>query len=364
MIDERAEIAGEETLTTEDLAAIEAMKSATPDQRANAGEEPPTDEKQEELPLDDKKPAAKAEGEGDDDDEDDEVVITGADGKPRDAKGQFVPKSALLRVKESRKVERAAREAAEQRAIRAETRFATVAEIIDAQPDPDALPNGKAADKSPWDETDIDENTDPLGALRQYKARAAYDRKQSTDAITALKGQVEETQRAGANRNTEMAVYEAFKRDVASFQSKEPAFEAALGHLVTTWKGHMKLMGETDEAKIDAAVAQTQRGILHRALANKQSPSKIMFEMATSMGFKPEAKVEDDGKPKVSDAAKRIQKTQDDINKNRTLSGAGGGALSEDSQKSRLLAMDDDEFADYIKTIEGKATLRKLGMLG
>lgn len=356
------EIAGQETLTAEDLAAIEAMRSATPDQTANAGEGPPAEhvEEQPELPLDDKKVDDKV----DDEDGDDDEITIDANGRARSADGKYVPKAAYLRVKDRVKNERTARETAEQRAIKAETRFATLAEIIDAQPDanePDKT--RKTEEHNPNDDADIDEKVDPLGALAQERARRAWDRKHFASEIDTVKRSVEESARAGANRNTEMAVYEAFKRDVAAFQSKEPAFEQALGHLVTTWKGHMKLMGETDEAKLDQAVAQTQRGILHKALANKQSPSKIMYEMALSMGFKPEAK-EDDGKPKVSDAAKRIQKTQENMDKNRTLSGAGGGALSEDSQKSRLLAMDDDEFADYIKTVEGKATLRKLGMLG
>jgi hypothetical protein len=252
-----------------------------------------------------------------------------------------------------------------ERAIKAETRFATLAEIIDAQPDPTEKPEAKPAEKSPWDDPDIDEGVDPIGALRQDRARAKWDRQQAQAKIAALESQLQESNRAVSVRNTEMAVYEAFKRDVASFQSKEPAFEQALGHLVGVWKSHMKLMGETDEAKLDAAVAQTQRGILHKALANKQSPSQIMFDMAKSMGFKAQAKAEgDEGEPQVSEAAKKLQKTQENMNRNRSLSGAGGGALPENSAASRLLAMSDDEFADYADTQEGRAVLRKLGMMG
>jgi hypothetical protein len=359
-----------EDLSDTDLQAIEAMRKATPDARANAGEDEPSrpDTAEPELPLDGgKNPEPKAdpdaEAELDEEVDPDEITLDGA-GRARDASGKYVPKAAYLRVKEQRKADRSAAQAATERAIKAETRFATLAEIIDAQPDPTDTKPAAKTETNPWDDADIDETIDPLGALRQDRARAKYDRAQAQEKIAALEGQLQESARAGSVRNTEMAVYEAFKRDVVAFQSKEPAFEQALGHLVGVWKSHMKLMGETDDAKMDQAVAQTQRGILHKALANKTSPSKIMFDMAVSTGFKAQAVGAVDGEPQVSDAAKRIQRTQQNMQANRTLSGAGGGAPAADGSAAALLAMSDEEFSDFADTERGRATLKKLGMLG
>lgn len=365
MIDKEAENDAEsEDLSDADVAAIEAMQRATPDQRANAGEDqtPPGDD---EPVVEDKKPVAKDGDQGelpldDDDDEPDEITLNAA-GRAIDKDGKFVPKSAYLRVKEKAKTDRAEKDALALKVAKADERLNLLTEIINAQPDP-ADEKKPDAVKSPWDEADVDEAKDPLGAMAQARARNKYDREQHAKEIAELKATMEGDKKTNQANAQATAVYDAFKRDASAFHAKEPGFEAALGHMNGIWHAQLEVMGVADKDKREAMIAETQRNIITKSFQNQKSPSQAMFDLAVATGFKKPAAKDANGQEE-SDAAKKLNGLNKNMQANKSLSGAGGGALPDNAQAKRLIDMDDDEFADFANTLEGKTTLRKLGLM-
>lgn len=355
----------DDELTAEDLAAIEQMQKATPDQTANAGEgEPPAPapDQQQQTP-----PEQKATDGDDDDDEDDTDEITiDSQGNHHGAKGQFVSKKAYLRVKEQRKAERDNNRQLHDRVIKGEERLATLLEIINSAPEDGTQPNGQApqqqaADPNPFDEADIDEIIDPVGAMKQMKARTAYVLKQNQ----ALQRQMQEGQQSASLQTAEMRLVEAYKRDSQAFYQKEPAFKDAWGHFLGMRHAQLEAVGIADKGQRDEIIAQEERSIVHKAFAEKRSPAEAIYKFCLASGFKPQAKPngQGNGQPQQTPAAQKIAQQAANMQKTQSLSSAGGAGIPENGAFQRLMAMSDEEFYDFSKTPEGIATLRKHGLV-
>src|SRR5262245_36256288 len=131
-------------LTQEDMAAIDKMRAATPDQTKDAPDNNPDTST---PPAD-----TKADGQGDlfkgdpdkpadidDEDGEDEITLD-ANGRARDASGKYVPKSVLLRVKEQRKAERDENQKLRERVVAGEARLQQLVDILNAGPEDEAAP--------------------------------------------------------------------------------------------------------------------------------------------------------------------------------------------------------------------------------
>lgn len=352
----------DDDLSAEDLAAIEEMKKATPDQTGDApGGDRARAEPEPVVAEEPATPEAK-DGDDDDEDEDEEVVITGPDGKPRDAKGQFVPKSALLRVKEQRKAERETNRQLQERLARGEERLNLLTEILNASPEPEDTAK-PAVVPNPLEEEDIDPQTDPIGAVKQANARTKY----ALQLVTETRKAVTDGSQQQKAHSTEMAIVDAYKRDSVAFYQKNPDFKDAWVHVLSQRHAQLEAVGIVDKGERDRIIAEEERGIVHKAYSQKKSPAEAIYKFAVASGYKkaaaPAVTTGADGKPVQSEAAKKITEKNAQMAATKSLSGAGGNAVAENSALLRLADMSDDEFCDFADTKEGRAALKKLGMI-
>lgn len=359
----------DDDLSADDLAAIEAMRDATPDQTANADQqEPPaSDPPKKDDDAGKPDPKAKAADADDDDDDVDELTLD-TNGKAHDATGKYVPKSAYLRIKEARKADRVASAALQDRLTRGEARMETLIEIINSAPDDAGSSDAKgakaAAEPNPWDEANIDKVTKPIEAIEQLERRMAFDRKERM----ALQEQLNSSNNNNTAHRNEMAIVDAYKRDSLRFYGTNPEFKDAWAHLTNMWHKQLETMGIDDKAQRDKTIGETERGIVHAAFAKKGSPAEAIWKLALASGYTEKPKDEGDGgegdgKPKPSDASKRINNANKAMSANKSLSGAGGGSLPANSAILRMGDMSDEEFCAFADTVEGRSALRKAGLI-
>lgn len=357
----------DDDLSADDLAAIEAMRDATPDQTGNADQSEPPASDPAKKDDDAGKPDPKAKAADDDDDEDPDELTIDTNGKAHDPTGKFVPKSAYLRIKEARKADRVASAALQERLTRGEARMETLIEIINSAPDDagssDAKGGKAAAEPNPWDEANIDKVTKPIEAIEQLERRMAFDRKERI----ALQEKLDSSNTTNTAHRNEMAIVDAYKRDSLRFYGQNPEFKDAWAHLTSMWHKQLETMGIDDKAQRDKTIGETERGIVHAAFAKKGSPAEAIWKLALASGYtekpKDEGGEENNGKPQASEASKRINSANKAMNANKSLSGAGGGAMPANSAILRMGDMSDEEFCAFADTVEGRSALRKAGLI-
>lgn len=369
-IDDAGAIEGTD-FTPEELAQIEQMQRDNPMPTEDEGGPAPADAPAEPGA----KPPQKADaGDADlaDDLEEGETEITiDEHGRGHDKNGNFVSKSALLRVKEQNKTLRAEREAERAARAKLEGRFELLAEALNAQPAGD----GKAAAKkpaNPWDEPDIDPVTDIFAAFDQQKRRNEHTRRQHETA-TAAQGQTE-------RQRAMLEAYKADARRVAAdnIQKGEmvtvgeganvreiPAFHAAYLHVVAMRHAQLEAVGVADQAKRDALIAQEEGALIEESIAAKRSPAEVIMALAKASGFKVPTKGATNGNgqqktQKQIEAEKHLEQVNNGMRSSQSLSGKGGNKPADGYSAQQLMEMSEDQLAEFITKVGGEEKFAKM----
>lgn len=302
----------------------------------------PTQEPIETAPTDQAKaPAA--------DDEDD--IIVDENGKARDAKtGQFVPHAALHKERTRRKEVEAENLSFREKLARVEERLSIFNELIGKGDLPTAAPAAKPEAKSVFDEEPIDPEEDVFGALKQQQRINAELRRQMSEGAKAR-----EQQEAVSTVKT------AYQQDATAFMAKTPDFKDAYGHLISTLHRELELMGVSDEAERNRAIAEQERELVSRALAQKKSPSELIYSIAKTRGFSsaPSAAIDKQSQPAPKATADaRIENVRRGQGSVISLAKAGG-ASGEGLTVEALASMNEADFAAMTKSLS-KSQLRAI----
>ena len=187
----------------------------------------------------------------------------------------------------------------------------------------------------------------------------------------------------------EAQVANAYRNDAAKFASTEPHFGQAYSFLMQNRAAQLRSAGWSDEDQISRQLVKEEKGLVRKALQDKASPAKRIFDMATAIGFKPAAAppapkpadppvpgtplngsapqvpavvngaangaARPSGVPSVSE---QVALAAQGVDASKTLSTSGGAALEQLTQ-AKLLTMDEDEFAAVVANLS-KTKLREL----
>ncbi len=358
--DDGGNIGSGEDLSEADLARIEEMQRETPMPSKNEGGEPP--DGSDTSGGDGKPDASKASADDDAELEAGESEIAmDASGRPRDALGKWVSKSAYLRLKEERKTARDETAASREKLAHLEGRFNTLAEILGAVPDGQKKPGDQQQPENPWDEADVDPNEDLFKAFEQQKRRNAF-----------LMKAVKERDTSQTARDSEVAVVRDYVADVRKFSEgqvargeiveaggkKMPAYQAAYQHLVGLRHAQLEAVGITEKAAREAIIIQEERNLVHSAATEKKSPAEAIWKLALASGFKPpNGAGKGDGKSSVE---KKIEKRNEDMSRTRSLSDAGGSGYGGLTAK-QIINMSDEAFDSFVDKIGEEQLNRLLG---
>jgi hypothetical protein len=339
--------------SAEELAQIEQMQNMTPTPPPKEGEE---GKEGEEPPAADAK-GAKEPKEGEDDlelEEGEEELTIDAAGKARAKNGQFVSKSALLRVKEQSKSHRDEVTRLQTQLAAGNARLEQLMQIIQSAPEPD-----KKTEANPLEEADVNAETDPIGAVQQANRRLAHMAKLMKDS----QKQQGERDAQMTEQQREVAIVNAYKADAQRFHQQEPAFKDAWSYVYNLRHAQLEAVGVTEKAARDQIIAQEERGIVHESMKNKRSPAEAIYKLAVASGFKKPAANGNGQQQQQSPAAKRLAEVQRGQEASKSLSVGGGGAPAEGVTFESVAEMSDEQFNAFAETVSGQKKLREWGFM-
>jgi hypothetical protein len=264
-----------------------------------------------------------------------EVVIVGADGKPRATNGRFVPHQALHKERERRKSVETELMTYRERTARADERLAVLNELMTK---PEAPPASAA-------EQPIDPEVDPIGALKQLHARNQ-----------ALEKQLQESTKSVEERESARAMVSAYQNDAARFVQEKPEFRDAYVHLMTGRHRELEAMGMTDAAERNRFIANEERQLVASAFQSRRSPAQMLYSLAVARGFSYAPPAPAPAKPDHAAKIESIAKGQRQAG--ASLSAAGGSA-GEGLTAAALADMSEEEFSAVAAKL-GKSKLRQL----
>jgi hypothetical protein len=353
-------------LTADEQAAFERMQSETPMPTKDEGEEPPAGDEDAGGKQRPKQKADAGDGEADDDEQVDEVTID-AQGKAHDASGKYVPKEAFDRVRNRNKADREALAALQQENAKAIGRLTVLTELLNGiGSDPAKAPAGgdKKGDQlptNPFEEADIDENEDVMGALQQQKRRNAYLHKQMSDRNTRdqVNSEVHAVTTEYVTEARRMAAEHVKSGQLVEVNGeKVSAYHGAYLHLVNMQHGILEAQGFTDENVRNRMIRESELQIVANAKKAGANPAQVIFNMALKSGFQMPAKQEGgEKKPAQKTEAQKkaeehIERVENGLKASQSLTGKGGGSYSGLTAK-QVLTMDDDAFAAYVDKLGG-----------
>ncbi len=135
-----------------------------------------------------------------------------------------------------------------------------------------------------------------------------------------------------------------------------PDFPEAYTHALNTRRAIYEA-GGFDQAQINAMLESEEAAIVERSLMNGENPARAIYKIAKTLGYQPKAKeaVADpvneqvkkqaDTAEKTLAAATKLEKIAKGMDKNKSLSGAGGG--SDAPSLEELLDMPEEEFTKH-----------------
>lgn len=272
-------------------------------------------------------------------------VTIGEDGVARDSRtGQFVPKSAYLRVKAQNQDTSQRLAQVTEHLIRAKERFAVMAELgqQDDKPAPAAEPPA-----------DIDPLEDIFGAYNALKQELSSLKQKFETSTEETRAQFEARQ-----------LQEAAVRDMSAFAQKQPAFLDAYQYLVGQRHKELEAMG-VEPGRRDGIVAKEARELITEALKGKVSGAERIYKLAQARGFAAKAAGTNGAlDPKASAEIERINKGQAAA---ASLRGAGGASsVSEAITAQKLANMSDGDYSqarrEYVAKHGTSAWNKLLGM--
>jgi hypothetical protein len=264
-----------------------------------------------------------------------EVVIVGADGKPRATNGRFVPHQALHKERERRKSVETELMTYRERTARADERLAVLNELMTK---PEAPP--ASASEQP-----IDPEVDPIGALKQLHARNQ-----------ALEKQLQESTKTVEERESARAMVSAYQNDAARFVQEKPEFRDAYVHLMAGRHRELEAMGMSDAAERNRFIANEERQLVASAFQSRRSPAQMLYSLAVARGFSYAPPAPEPAKPDHAAKIESIAKGQRQAG--ASLSAAGGTA-GEGLTAAALADMSEEEFSAVAAKL-GKSKLRQL----
>lgn len=328
------------------------------------------DAPKQQVPADD---AATGDKQPQEDLEPGEMVVDN-EGKVRDAKtGRYVPHQALHAERVKNKDLRSELEKFREENARAQERLNMLTEIMQGQ----QQAAYQTEEKPPEPEADIDPEQDIFGAYNQLKKR----HQDLTNTVQEIRQQTNQT-----TQNMQMT--EHFRQDATRFMESHPDFTKAWQHLVDSRRAELVELGYSDQRAIDAQLATEQRMMMETAYKAGKSPSELFYKMSQARGWRtpeplPEpttatpaavAQVNNAANeaqqppqpqqqqpPQVDQtAAQKIQSATNGMQKNASLSTAGGTG-DEGLTVAQLANMSEDDFINLAAKLGRKKLDALLG---
>lgn len=270
-----------------------------------------------EKPAADAKTQAVADADGDA--EPGEITIDEA-GQARDKKtGQFVPKSAFLRVKGEVAEHKGAREQLTTQVIQLKERLALLAEASEVE--------GGATKAEP--EKPIDPKDDLIGAVAQMMKKLDEIQNGPAPEVKEIRARLEAQ---------EMKDY--ILGDARAFAAKNPDFQGAYTHAVAVQEAAQIALG-VDPAEAKAVVQAQLKALIAKAKQDGVSWAERVQKYAETVGYK-KANTE-------NEAEKAAQAEIDRINAGKgasqSLRGSGTGGVGETLTRAKVADMGEGEYA-------------------
>lgn len=301
--------------------------------------------------------AAKAAGGADGADEaaadavtDPDDIVIGEDGKARNKTGQFVkhvPLAALHKEREKRRAVDSELMTQREKVARADERLAILNEMFGA--------NGKTAPNAQAARPEADEIIDPekdiFGAFKQAMKK-----------IETLNQKLDETRSTTQAKEAQRTVAEVYKSDVSRFAQETPDFTDAYQSLVAGRHRELEAMGVSDKLAREAVIAKEAAGIVNQAVAARQSPAQLLYNLAIARGYAKPAAAPAGATPPNAAAQAPADKI-DQIARGQRVAGASlsgaGGTSGEGLTVAALADMNEAEFSAW-KSKAGKEAYRRL----
>jgi hypothetical protein len=155
--------------------------------------------------------------------------------------------------------------------------------------------------------------------------------------------QAQDAHERAADQQT--ALVSAYQADAAQFEARTPDFRAAYNHLLQSRAQELVALGyDTPQAIHDALLAD-EFAVAQAALARRQSPAELIYNLARQRGYAA-------GAPRGSDRLDTIARGQA---ANKSLAFTGGGSGDADITAEALLKMPMDEFDAWCTRNPAKA---------
>lgn len=177
--------------------------------------------------------------------------------------------------------------------------------------------------------------------------------------IERLRGGVGQVQQQSEQQRQVSQIRSAYIADANRYRAEKPDFDQAYNHMLTVRRQELQTLWGLNGEQLEAQIEADELQIAAAALQREQSPAEMVYQLAMTRGYQPNAQQvqqQTNGGPDLA----RIAKSQE---KNRSLS-LGAGAPSSGAIDARALArMDEKQFFELMSTKEGrKAVDRAMGL--
>lgn len=240
----------------------------------------------------------------------------------RDAKGKLVPLAALHEERQKRKELQAQ---FQQDRITRERQNAVLQARLDqlfqaAQPQP----------QMPGPE-------DPAGQLQ-------YGLNQTQQELAQLRNYVAQDAQRKAQEAQTANLVGWYRSQAVEFQEKNDDFGGAYEHMRNLRVSELKAMG-LNPAQVEHTLTQDELQIAWLAAQRGQNPAEIIYNMATSTGYRKQAKQE-------ADPAQKMETLQRGVQASKTLGTSGGVTMKPTPQQ--IAEMPEEEFEKLLEDARKK----------
>lgn len=202
-----------------------------------------------------------------------------------------------------------------------------------------------------------DPETDPFGAIKYVLQRQRE-----------LDGQQQQVVQQTQEQRAYTELTNHFRADAAKYSQTNPDFMQAYRHLLTDRDAELQSLGFTDQAERLRIITADERDLVARAFAareqnpNAPSPAQMLYNLALRRGYQKAAAANgaagaapaapggapagNGAAPSVTQQVEQIAKQQ---NVSRSLSSGGGAPVPQGLDLSRLAAMTDGEYLEFMR---------------
>jgi hypothetical protein len=163
--------------------------------------------------------------------------------------------------------------------------------------------------------------------------------KATTEAVADLKQRLESRDAQDRAAQREQAVISAYRNDAAQFEARTPDFKAAYSHLLASRAQELAALGYDDPRLIHDALMADEFAVAQAALARRQSPAEIIYNLARQRGYAGPS-----GQAARGRGGERLASIERGQQANKSLTATGGASGDADITAEALLKMPMDEF--------------------